>query len=41
MNTLTAYCEGNIHTVVDEKRDIVCFAFFVELFCCRDEDASV
>jgi hypothetical protein len=41
MNALTTYCQSNIYAVVDKQRNVVCFAFFVQFLCRRDQDASV
>jgi hypothetical protein len=41
VNALTSYSQGDIDAVVDEERDVVCFAFLVEFLGCRDESAGV
>lgn len=41
MDTLAAHGECNIDPVINKEGDVVLLAFFVQLFCCRDQGACV
>jgi len=34
MHAFTPYGKSNIYAVIDDKRDVVCFAFLMQFLCC-------
>jgi hypothetical protein len=41
VNTLTAYFDRNVDTIIDEKRDVVATGNGVQLLCCVHGDTTL